>query len=71
MPSPQLRLCLSQLAGGACCRGTVCRCFQAPPVERIVEQMGLGPMESMGRRYRNDPCFLMPCLPLPQRRRCG
>lgn len=58
MPPPRLRLCLSQLAGrGGLLSRHRLQVRPAPPVEAIVEQMDLGEMKSMGRRYRDDPCF--------------
>jgi hypothetical protein len=57
MDPQRLRLCLNQLTGRKLLSRHRLQLLQAPPLEMIMEQMEIGPMESMGRSYRDDPCF--------------
>jgi len=57
MDPQRLRLCLNQLTGRKLLSRHQLQLLQAPPLEMIMEQMEIGPMESMGRSYRDDPCF--------------
>ncbi len=57
MPPQRLRLCLGQLAAGKLISRHRLLLLPPPPLEAIVRQMELGPLESMGRSFREDPCF--------------
>lgn len=53
----RLRFCLGQMARAGLLLRHRLHLLPAPPLEQIMERMGLGELSSMGRSYRDDPVF--------------